>query len=81
VEEGFRLIVVWREDLVFQRPGRRDAARVADFIEIAFAQTEEGGAVDLGVAANIIVESWTEGLAASVGPGLGSLIFAIDEDR
>ena len=80
VKQTLRLVVVGCERGILQRPRGGDPARMLDLVKIALAQPEKCGAVDLGVAADIVVERRTEGLAAGVGPGLGRLVFAVDED-
>ena len=52
-----------------QGPGRRDAVDVADLAEVALPEAEQDGAIDLGVAAHVVVLLGRELLAGRrVGP-------------
>ena len=51
-----------------------------EFAEVLFPRAEQGGAVDLGVAADEIVQPRMELGAIGAIPGLGGLVDAIDED-
>ena len=66
VKQTLRLVVVRCERGILQRPRGGDAARMLDLVKIALAQPEERRAIDLGVAANIVVERRTEGLARAL---------------
>jgi len=50
---------------VSQRPGRRDAVDVLDLPEIALTETEQDRAVDLGIAAHVVVLLGRELLAGA----------------
>ena len=69
------------ERVVLQRPGGGDAMLVLHFVEVALAQAEQGGAIHLGVAADVVVQARMERLALGAVPGLGGLVLAIDEHR
>ena len=53
--DALRLGVVRLEFVVGNRPRRRDAAVMFDFAEIFLAQPEERRAVELGVAADVVI--------------------------
>jgi hypothetical protein len=60
--------VVGLEDRVAQRPGGRDAAVVADLAEVALPQAEQDRAVELGVAADVVLLVGLELRAVLVDP-------------
>src|SRR5712691_12651451 len=62
------LHVIRLQVIVRDRPRRRYAAMMVDLAEVLLAQPEEGGAVELGVAANIIVGVGVKILAFPVLP-------------
>ena len=70
VIEVLRLGVVRLEVLVAQRPRGRNAVGVSDATEVLLAQAQQGGAVDLGVAADVILDPGMKGVAFLVGPRL-----------
>src|SRR5262249_1468933 len=72
VHEGelLRLGVVRLAIVVRGAPLGGDAAVVADFAEVALAQAEEDGTVDLGVAADEVLRVWPERRAVLVVPEL-----------
>ena len=72
--EIFRLLVVGLEHVVFQRPFRRDAVAVAHAVEVGLAQPEQRGAVELGIAADPVMQPRLETVAAGRLPGLVGLV-------
>ena len=72
--------VIGLEGLVADRPGGRDAVRVADLVEVALAQAEQGRAIDLGIAPDVAMQARLEGRAVAAVPGLVDLVAAVDED-
>src|SRR5215471_941709 len=64
--EIFRLVIVWRELIVADRPCGADAARMPDFTKILFAQAEHRRAEHLGVTANPVINHWVEGLTVVI---------------
>lgn len=73
--------VVRLQVLVADRPGGGDAVVVAQLAEVLGAQSEERGAVELGVAADVVVDLRRELVAVLVVPELGSTVLALDEHR
>ena len=61
--EPLGLVVVGLEVVVGERPGRRDAAVVADLAEVALAEPEEDRAVELRLAADVVVLAGMERLS------------------
>jgi hypothetical protein len=53
---------------------------VLHLAEVLPAQTEQRRAVDLGVAADVVVDAGMEGLAVLVVPGYLRLVLVLDED-
>ena len=78
--EGFSLAVIGLELVVADGPGGGSAVFVADLAEILLAQAEEGGAVNLGVASDVVVEAGVELAAVAAVPGFLGLVGAVDED-
>jgi hypothetical protein len=76
--EMLRLKIVGFKIVIGDRPGGRDAPVVADLAEVFFAKTEEGGAVEFGIAPHIIVRVRVELFAVRVMPLLFSLIPAFE---
>ena len=74
------LRVVRLQIVVGDRPGRRDSAMMPDLAEVLLAQTEERRAVELGVAADVIVGVRMQLLAVAVVPVLLGLVLAFDVD-
>src|SRR5207248_5687981 len=67
---------------VRDRPGGRDAVDVADLPEVALAEAEQDRAVDLGVAADVVVLLGIELLAgAGAGPVAGVAVAQVRPDR
>ena len=64
------LLIPGLEVRITQRPGRRAAVEVGEFLEVLLAQTEVGGAVHLGGAADEVMATGLEGLAVFVEPGI-----------
>src|SRR5690349_20112080 len=60
VVEVLRLRVVGLEVLVAERPGGRDAVRMGELAEVLLAQAKQRRAVELGVAAHVIVDAGVE---------------------
>jgi hypothetical protein len=54
---------------------------VPEFTEVLRAQTEECGAVELGVAAHVVVDLGRELVSVFVVPELRCAVLALDEDR
>ena len=66
---------------VADRPGRGDAVDVLDRVEVALPEPEQDRAVDLGVAADVVVLLGGEGLAGgSVGPLPGVGVALVQPD-
>jgi hypothetical protein len=66
---------------VAERPRRRDAVDVLDRTEVALAHPEQHRAVDLGVAADVVVLLGVELLAVLVGPVPGVAVAQVAPDR
>lgn len=81
VEQSLRLRVVRLEHIVSDRPRGRDTARMHDLAEIALAKTEQCRAIDLRVAADVVMERRRERLSPCIRPGLPALVVTIDKDR
>ena len=75
------LRVVRFEVVVADRPRRRDPAVVNDFPEVLLAQPEQCRAVELGVAADVVVGVGMERLPVLVLPHLLRVVFPLDVDR
>ena len=80
VKQLFGGLVIRFEHVVFDRPCRRDAVRMLDFIEVALAQPQEHPAIDLAVAADEIMQAGTKSPTVGTIPGLVGLISCVDED-
>ena len=78
--EVLGLQVVRLELVVGDRPGRRDAAVVPELAEVLLAQPEQRRAVELGVAADVVVGVRVELLAVPIAPDLLGLVLALDVD-
>jgi hypothetical protein len=78
--EALGLCVVRLEVLVRDRPRRGRAAVVVDLLEVALAQTEEDGPVDLRVTADEVLRVWAEALAVLVDPTLLRDVAIVAED-
>ena len=76
----FRLGVVGLHVIVSNGPCRREAAVMADFTKIFFAQTEQRRAVEFGIAADVIVGVRMKFVAVFVMPHLFGLIFTFEVD-
>src|SRR5690349_6131786 len=81
VIETFGLQVIWLKIVVRNRPGRRNSAKVADFVEVFPAQTKESRAVKLRVSADVVVRVRMERFAVLVTPFFLRLVFNFDVDR
>ena len=68
--EPFGLGVPGLEFLVSERPGRRHAVHVCDLAEVGRAQAAQGGAVELGGAADVVVHARLERAPGPVAPGI-----------
>src|SRR5471032_1294606 len=51
-----------------------------DLAEIGLAQTQQRGAIKLGIAADVVVYAGMEGFAVLVVPGFLGLVFGLHED-
>src|SRR6516162_3173482 len=80
VIELLRLAVIGLEIGIADRPGGRDPPVVPDLAEILLAQAEQRGAVEFGVAADVIMDAGMESPAVLAVPGLLRLVFRLDED-
>ena len=69
------------EVVVGQRPRRGEAVDVADLAEVLRTQPVERGAVELGGAADVVVDLRLERLAVGVVPGVLGDVLAVDEHR
>ena len=72
--------VVRLQLLVGDRPGGRDAVVVAQLAEVLLAQPVQGGAVELGRAADAVVHLRLERLVVAVVPAVGRDVAVVDED-
>ena len=72
--------VVGFKILVAQRPCGRDAILMFDDAEILLAQPVESGAVELGRAADEVMDAGLESLAVLVAPGVLRCVAVCDED-
>ena len=70
VIQALGAVVVRRERVVVDRPGRRDAVDVLDRLEVLAPQPVEHAAPELGVAADAVVRVRAELAAALVEPAL-----------
>src|ERR1700685_323518 len=77
VVKFFGRLVMGLERVVLQRPGRGNPVRMPDFIEVAFPQPQQNGAVDLAVAAHEIMKAGMKAFAVGAVPGLWCLIARI----
>ena len=68
------------ELVVRDRPGRRDPVVVAKLTEILGSEPVQGGAVELGLAPDVVVDAGLEPLAPVVVPGLLGDVAVLDED-
>ena len=75
------LCVVGLEVLVAQRPGRRNAAVVSNLTEILLTKPQQGRAINLRIAADVILNAGKERLAVLVIPGLFGPVLGFDKDR
>ena len=80
VEELFGAGVVGLHVGVGDGPGGRDAALVLDDAEVFGAHAEEGGAVDLGLATDVVGLLRVQGLVVFVVPGFGGVVAVLEED-
>ena len=71
--------VVGLHRLVGDWPGGGDAAVVAQLAEVLFAHPVERGAVELGGAADVVVDLRLEGLAGAVIPGVRRDVAVVHE--
>src|SRR5499427_8975082 len=80
VIEPLGLAVIGLEIGIADRPCGRDPAMVPDLAEILLAQAEQRGAVEFGVAADVIMDAGMESPAVLAVPGLLRLVFRLHED-
>jgi hypothetical protein len=80
VEEVFGAGVEGLHVGVGDRPGGRNAALVLDDAEIFGTHAEHGGAVDLGLASDVVGLLRVKGLVVFVVPGLGGVVTVLEED-
>lgn len=78
--EVLGLGVVRLEFLVAQRPGGGEAVVVAELAEVLGTHTEERGAVELGVAAHVVIDLGRELVSVFVVPEFRCAVFPFDED-
>src|SRR4029453_6459901 len=71
--------VVGLHVVVADRPGRRDAVVVLQLAEVLPSQPVQRRAVQLGGAADEVVDLRLEGLALGVVPGVGGDVAVVDE--
>ena len=81
VKQPFRLGIIGLERLIADRPGWRDAAGMNHLAKVALAHPEQRRAIDLGVAADIVMQRRAEAVAVRVCPRLVGLVGAVDEHR
>src|SRR5262245_18463732 len=77
---GFGLRVVGGQPLIADRPGRGDSAVVAYLTEVLLPEAKKGRAVNLGIAAHVVVDAGMEFLAVLVCPALVRLVLLVQED-
>ncbi len=68
IVELFGLGVVRLEVGVFERPFRGNSAFVSDFVKVPFPQSNQGGAVEFGIAADPVAGLGFKGFALLVVP-------------
>lgn len=51
-----------------------------DFFEIFFSEPKERGAIEFGVAADVVMGSRFEGVSLFIDPFLAAVVFAFEED-
>ena len=81
VVQAFGLRVPRLVVLVGERPRGGDAAVMLDLPEVLGPQAEQGGAVELGVAADVVVLLGRELVALPVVPLLVGRVLALEKDR
>src|SRR5450432_1515065 len=74
-------VVVGLVVLVFQRPLGRDTILVPDLFEVALAQSEKSGPVDLRVTADPIGSLRVQWFAFAILPDFVRMIAVLDKDR
>ena len=74
------LCVVGLEILVAQWPGRRDAAVVRNLAEVPLTKPQQRRAINLRIAADVILNAGKKGLAVLVIPGFFGPVLGFDED-
>ena len=79
--EVLGLRVVRLQIPVVDRPGGRDPVVVLELAEVLGTQPEQGSAVELRVAADVVVHLGLERVVVPVVPGLGGQVLAPNEDR
>lgn len=80
--EAFGARVVRLQHAVRERPAARDALRVLHRTEVGLPEARQGGAEDLGVAADVVVHAGVEiAVGAGVVPGFGVAVAPGGEDR
>ena len=72
--------VVRLHHVVADRPRRRDAVMVAQLAEVLLAQPVERRAVELGGAADAVMDLRLELLSVRITPGVGGDVAVLDED-
>src|SRR6266699_1867145 len=78
--DSFHRLIVGLQVLVADRPRRRDSSLVFDHSEVLAAEPLQGGAVDLRVPSDEIVDAWMERLARRIQPDLAWLVALLIED-
>jgi len=63
--------------LVTERPGRRDTAVMVNLAEVLFAQPKQRGAVEFGIAADVIIGMRVQLFAILVVPDFPCLVFSL----
>ena len=66
---------------VFQRPLERDPIFVPDLVKVALPQSEEGGAIHLGVTADPVSSLRVQWLAVAILPNFVGMIAVLAKDR
>ena len=74
------LSIVGFHILVTDRPGRRNTALMVNLAEVLFAQAKQGGAVKLGIAADVVVGVGVQLFAILVVPDFLCLVFSLKID-
>ena len=79
-EQSLRAIVVRRQIVIGDRPGRGDAPRVLNLAKILLAQPWQRRTVDLGIPTDEVMNARREPATTRVAPLLSGLVAVLTED-